>query len=200
MLVVVAILGLMPGLSYNQIYRHPTTRLQAAAWIEQNIPARSTICHEPDLGYAVPPIGMGGPAYGNTASHDYKGTLLDWGLLYNASDYLRQNQRTPVAETPETQAVRTRLQQEARIQAWSATCDWMILSDRFADQFLPLPDDFQAISTFYADLLSGRHPDFDVVAEFRSLPSLFNVTIDDRKSELTFRSFDHPTIWIFHRR
>jgi hypothetical protein len=199
MLVAVVVGGWIPGLLYDQIYRRADTRLQAAVWAEHNIPAGSFICHEPDLGFAVPPIGLGGPAYGNTASRNYQGTLLNWGLLYSASDYLHLNQPAPVNEMPGIQHLRSQEQQRLQIQSWLMTCDWLILSDRFADQFMPLPEDFEAISMLYRDLLSGRYADFQRVAEFRSLPGLFDFTIDDRNSELTFRSFDHPTIWVFHR-
>jgi hypothetical protein len=198
-LVAFVLADLVPGVMYTRIYRHLDTRLQAATWVERNIPARSPICHEPDLGFAVPPIGLGGPSYGNTGSSEYQGTLLDWGLLYWASDYVRQNQSAPVVETSEMQSVRSQAQQQLRVNSWLATCDWIILSDRFADQFMPLPDEFEAIGTFYKDLLSNRHSEFHQVAEFRSLPGILGFTVDDSRSELTFRSFDHPTIWIFRR-
>jgi 4-amino-4-deoxy-L-arabinose transferase-like glycosyltransferase len=198
-LVAFVLVDLVPGVMYTRIYRHLDTRLQAATWVERNIPARSSICHEPDLGFAVPPIGLGGPSYGNTGSLEYQGTLLDWGLLYWASDYVRQNQSAPVVETSEMQSVRSQAQQQLRVNSWLATCDWIILSDRFADQFMPLSDEFEAIGTFYNDLLSNRHSEFHRVAEFRSLPGILGFTVDDSRSELTFRSFDHPTIWIFRR-
>ena len=198
-LIALVLVGLMPGVMYTRIYRHLDTRLQAAMWVERNVPAGSSICHEPDLGFAVPPVGLGGPAYGNIDSLEYQGTLLNWGLLYWASDFVRQNQSSPVAETSEMQEVRSQAQQRAQIGSWLATCDWIILSDRFADQFMPLPDEFEAISTFYKDLLSDRHSEFRKVAEFRSLPGVLGLTVDDRRSELTFRSFDHPTIWVFRR-
>jgi hypothetical protein len=168
--------------------------------VGDHVAAGSTICHEPDLGFAVPPIGLGGPAYGATATRDYQGTLLNWGLLYNASDYARRAPIVLVTDTPETQGVRTPEQQQRQIEAWLARCDWAILSDRFADQYVPLPEDFQSISALYSDMLSGRRVDFELAAEFRSLPGLLNWTIDDRASELTFRSFDHPAIWVFRRR
>ena len=196
----IAAVGYLPGLAVAQMYTRPDTRLQAADWVGDHIPGRSVICHEPDVGYAVPPIGLGGPAYGATATRDYTGILLDWGLLYNASDYLRQHQAAPISESPDLQALRTQAQQRAQIESWLAQCDWIILSDRFADQYLPLPEDFQAISSLYDDLLSHRRADFVQAAEFRSLPGLWGVSVDDRSSELTFRSFDHPTIWIFRRK
>ncbi len=192
--------GLLPGLAFLSIHQRTDTRLQAADWIANHIPDNSVICHEPDLGFAVPPIGMGGPAYGMTAARNYQGTLLDWGLLYSASDYLRQNQSQPVAEKPEYLTVRTAAQQSDRIEEWLATCNWIILSDRFADQFQPLNVDFAAVSRFYQEMKEDRRPDFHLVAQFRSLPQLLGWAIDDSASEMTLRTFDHPTIWIFQRR
>ena len=190
--------SLLPGILYFRVYTRPNTRLAAAAWITQNVPVGASICHEPDLGFAVPPIGMGGPAYGAAAGRNYQGILLDWGLLYWASDYPRLYHKGILPETPA--ALRDQKSQASQIRAWLAGCDWVILSDRFADQYLPLPDDFPAISNFYRSTLTGQSPEFRQVAAFRSLPGIGGLTVDDRISELTFRSFDHPTFWIFQRR
>ena len=190
--------SLLPGVLYFRVYTRPNTRLEAAAWITQNVPGGASICHEPDLGFAVPPIGMGGPAYGAAAERNYQGIPLDWGLLYWASDYPRLHHNGALPETPA--ALRDQQAQASQIAAWLAGCDWVILSDRFADQYLPLPDDFPTISNFYRSMLTGQSPEFRQVAAFRSLPGIGGLTVDDRTSELTFRSFDHPTFWIFQRR
>jgi hypothetical protein len=179
---------------FAPIHRQQDTRLQAAVWIGEHVPPRATICHEPDIGYAVPPIGLGGPAYGVTGDRQYSGIQLNWGALYASSDYARQVQPTVAAQPPLAAE-----QQTATIEDWLLKCDWVILSDRFADQFLPLPDDMPAISQFYRSMLANENTGFQEVAVFRSLPRFFDFTIDDRASELTFRSFDHPTIWIFQR-
>ncbi len=191
--------ALLPGLFFARVHQQLDTRLQAAVWISEHVPPNAAICHEPDVGYAVPPIGLGGPTYASTAQRNYHGVLLNWGLLYAASDFLRQTQPQPVTDTPEQQSLRTNAQQTAQIENWLAECDWLVVSDRFADQFLPLADTWPAIGGFYRTLLADQQPDFRLAAEFRSLPGWQDFTIDDRASELTFRSFDHPTIWIFKR-
>ena len=191
---IVTLVSLLPGLMFAPIHRQQDTRIQAAAWIGDHIPAGAAICHEPDIGYAVPPIGLGGPAYGVTGDKQYRGIQLDWGALYAASDYARRVQPAST-EVP----LLTTEQQAAKIADWLLKCDWVILSDRFADQFLPLSDEMPAISRFYRTMLANEDTELQEVAVFRSLPRLFDFTIDDRASELTSRSFDHPTIWIFHR-
>jgi hypothetical protein len=105
-----------------------------------------------------------------------------------------------VNRSAECDELSTQAQQRARIQTWLSSCDWLVLSDRFADQYLPLSVEFEAISAFYSDLLNCRDGGWEQVAEFWSWPQLFGVSVDDRGSELTFRSFDHPTIWVFRRR
>jgi len=196
-LVFTVILSVVPGLLYVRIYSRPDTRLQAAVWIMQHAPGNATICHEPDLGFAVPPIGMGGPAYLETATRNYQGVPLNWGLLYWASDYPRRYHQGVLPDTPAT--LRTQGAQAHQIAAWIAACDWIILSDRFADQYLPLPDDFPAISSFYRSLLSGQNREFRHATTIQSLPGIGQFVVNDRNSELTFRSFDHPTFWIFQR-
>ena len=173
--------------------------MQAADWLGQHAPVKSVICHEPDLGFAVPPIGVGGPAYGAALSKGYQGVLLNWGLLYHTSEFLQENQSAPVRVSPENEYLANHFNRKKEIESWLSDCDWVILSDRFADQYLPLPDDFPAISQFYGTMLSGQHPEWHLAAEFRSLPGIFGINVDDRHSELTFRSFDHPSIWIFKR-
>lgn len=198
-LTAIGAVALLPGLLFAPIHQRLDTRLQAALWISEHVPTNAAICHEPDVGYAVPPIGLGGPTYAATDQRNYRGVLLDWGTLYAASDFLRRTQPLPVADTPALQSLRTDAQQAAQIEAWLAACDWLIASDRFADQYLPLVDDLPAISNFYRELLADRRADFHLVAEFRSLPGWQDSTTDDRTSELTFRSFDHPSIWLFKR-
>ncbi|MBP7686984.1 MAG: glycosyltransferase family 39 protein [Thermoflexales bacterium] len=198
-LLILGAVALLPGLFFARVHQQLDTRLQAALWIGDHVPANAAICHEPDVGYAVPPIGLGGPAYASTAQRNYRSVLLNWGALYAASDFLRQTQPQPVIDTPEQQPLRIDAQQTAQIEAWLAACDWLVVSDRFADQFLPLADIWPAIGGFYRELLGNHRSDFHLVAEFRSLPGWQDFTIDDRSAELTFRSFDHPTIWIFKR-
>lgn len=196
---VIGAVALLPGLLFAPIHQRLDTRIQAALWIGEHVPANAAVCHEPDLGYAVPPIGLGGPTYASTDQQHYRGVLLDWGTLYDASDFLRRTQPLPVADIPALEALRTDAQQAAQIETWLAVCDWIIVSDRFADQFLPLADTWPVIGNFYRELLANRRADFHLAAEFRSLPGRQDFTIDDRASELTFRSFDHPSIWVFRR-
>jgi hypothetical protein len=200
MTILIVFTGYLPELMYPRIYERPDTRLQAAEWLGEVAPAEATICHKPDIGFAVPPIGMGGSAYGATTAKHYQGFLLNWGLLYYASDYFRNNQTTPVVNNLDIENLTTQEQQAKQIEKWLRECDWVILSDRFADQYMPLPEDFNAISNFYTVMLSNQNPDWYQTVEFRSLPGFLGITIDDRWSELTFRSFDHPSTWIFRRR
>ncbi len=63
--------------------------------------------------------------------------------------------------------------------------------------FRPEPD-HAVVKQYYRDLLDGRLG-FKLVKTFKVYPSLFGRAIRDDAAELTFRSFDHPRVFIFMR-
>ncbi len=77
--------------------------------------------------------------------------------------------------------------------------DWMVIDDQQKQQYehLPAPD-HAVVKQYYRDLFSGKLG-FALVKTFKVYPALFGLTINDDAAELTFRSFDHPAIYVFRR-
>jgi hypothetical protein len=85
------------------------------------------------------------------------------------------------------------------IQSRLALADWIVMDDTFLQQYQHLPEpDHAVVKQYYRDLFDGKLG-FKLVKTFKVYPSLFGVEINDDAAELTFRSFDHPRVFIFMR-
>ena len=73
------------------------------------------------------------------------------------------------------------------------------MDDTFLQQYQHLPEsEHGVVKQYYRDLFAGRLG-FQLVQTFKVYPSFFGWTINDDDAELTFRSFDHPRVFIFLR-
>jgi len=177
------------ALAYMNVYRQPDSRLEASAWLLKNVPAHSKILVEPS--HNTPPMGSYLNAvnfyrnyvlfYPETEKHDYYQlyALDTYRSLYNrgTDDDFRRGY----------------------IQSRLALVDWIVMDDTFLQQYQHLPAaDHAVVKQYYKDLFAGRLG-FKLVRTFKTYPSLFGLTINDDDAELTFRSFDHPRIFVFLR-
>jgi len=177
------------ALAYMNVYRQPDSRLEASAWLLKNVPAHSKILVEPS--HNTPPMGSYLNAvnfyqsyvlfYPQTEKHDYYQlyALDTYRSLYNrgTDDDFRRSY----------------------IQSRLALVDWIVMDDTFLQQYQHLPAaDHAVVKQYYKDLFAGRLG-FKLVKTFKTYPSLFGLTINDDDAELTFRSFDHPRIFVFLR-
>ena len=177
------------AVAYMNVYRQPDSRLVASAWITQNIPADSKILIEPS--HNTPPMGSYLTNvnfyenyvlfYPRTEKHDYYRlyALDTYRSLYNrgVDDEFRRNY----------------------IQSRLVLADWIVMDDTYLQQYQHLPEpDHAVVKQYYKDLFAGRLG-FKLVKTFKVYPSLFGLDINDDGAELTFRSFDHPRVFIFMR-
>jgi hypothetical protein len=177
------------AVAYTNVFRQPDSRLVASTWLLQNVPAGSKILIEPS--HNIPPMGSYLTAvnfhsnyvlfYPQTEKHDYYQlfALDTYRSLYNrgVDDQFRRNY----------------------IQSRLALADWIVMDDTYLQQYQHLPEpDHAVVKQYYRDLFAGRLG-FKLVKTFKVYPSLFGRDIDDDGAELTFRSFDHPRIFIFMR-
>jgi len=77
--------------------------------------------------------------------------------------------------------------------------DYLVLTDSGMRKLAGLREEFPVMTGFYDALWGGKTP-FEPVATFDRGPALGPVRISDRNAELTFRLFDHPTVYIFRRK
>ncbi len=73
------------------------------------------------------------------------------------------------------------------------------MDDTFVQFYQHLPESrYGVVKQYYRDLFAGRLG-FALVRTFKVYPALFGHRIDDDGAELTFRLFDHPAVYVFHR-
>jgi hypothetical protein len=180
------------ALAYMNVFRQLDSRLQASRWLLENVPVDTDILIEPSQ--QAPPLGsyltntdfgrdyvLWGPPRTNPDRHDYYNlhTMDGYRALYNRgpSDEDRRNY----------------------IAGRLALADWIVIDDTQKQWYehLPAPD-HTVVKQYYQDLFSGKLG-FALVKTFKVYPALFGWTINDDAAELTFRSFDHPRIFVFRR-
>ena len=177
------------AVAYLNVFRQPDSRLVASEWLLQNVPRDSKILIEPS--HNIPPMGSYLTAvdfhanyvlfYPQTEKHDYYRlyALDTYRSLYNrgVDDDFRRGY----------------------IQSRLALADWIVMDDTFLQQYQHLPEpDHAVVKQYYRDLFAGKLG-FTLIKTFKVYPSLFGREINDDDAELTFRSFDHPRVFVFRR-
>jgi hypothetical protein len=180
---------LLWAVAYMNVFRQPDSRLEASRWMTQNVPAGSKVLIEPS--HNTPPTGSYLTNvnfrsnyvlfYPQTEKQDYYHlyALDTYRSLYNrgVDDNFRRNY----------------------IQSRLALADWIVMDDTFLQQYQHLPEpDHAVVKQYYRDLFAGQLG-FKLVKTFKVYPSLFGLDINDDAAELTFRSFDHPRVFVFMR-
>jgi 4-amino-4-deoxy-L-arabinose transferase-like glycosyltransferase len=178
--------------AYMNIYRQPDSRLQASRWLVDNVPAGSQVLIEPSQN--TPPIGsyltnvnfgrdyvLWGPPRTSPDRHDYF-------QLHTLDAYQALYHRGP-SDDDRRRYIALRL----------ALADWIVMDDSYLQWYEDLPSpDHAVMKQYYTDLFAGKLG-FALVDTFKSYPALAGLAINDDAAEMTFRLFDHPRVFIFHR-
>jgi hypothetical protein len=174
------------------VFRQPDSRLSASAWIESNIPPGAHILVEPAQN--TPPMGsyFHSPDFdrdyllrrNETRSDRYELSTLDvYNRLFEQRTWNRQPDPDP----------------QGYINAQLAGAEWIVIDDTNVQNYQHLPEwKYHVVKQYYRDLLAGKLG-FELAQTFKTYPCLFGVDINDDGAELTFRLFDHPRVYIFHR-
>jgi hypothetical protein len=94
---------------------------------------------------------------------------------------------------------RSREEKQAYIASRLVRADWIVIDDSYLERYERLPEaDFGVVQQHYRDLFAGRLG-FRLERTFAAKPWLFGLEIDDSRSELSFRSYDHPRVFVFRR-
>jgi hypothetical protein len=175
--------------AYMNIFRQPDSRIAAARYLQRVVPHGAPILVEPSQ--VLPPMGeyyAHTNFYGDYQPRGAESERVEDFHLYTLDTYVYlYNDRLSDAD------------KQAYIDRRLALVDWVILDDSFREFYRDLPRaEHHVVQDFYTNLVAGRLG-FALVKRFKVYPSLFGWTIDDDRSELTFRLFDHPEILIFRR-
>ncbi len=181
------------ALAYMNVFRQPDSRLAASTWIESNIPPGARVLIEPAQN--TPP--MGSYLHFPNFDRDYllrtNETRNDRYQLSTLDVYNRLfTQRMWGSRQPDPDP-------QGYINAQLAGAEWIVIDDTNIQFYQHLPEwKYHVVKQYYRDLLAG-HLGFTLEQTFKVYPSLLGIAINDDAAELTFRLFDHPRVYIFHR-
>ena len=160
------------ALAYNSIYDHANTRIAASRWMQQNIPAGSTLANEHWDDW-LPIGGVDGiTSYG------------DNGLFKSVE------MRNYEDDTPD----KLNWMVDNLTQA-----DYIILSSNRLYGSIPRLPMRYPMTTRYYELLFSGNLGFERIKDFTSYPSLFGIQIPDQSAEESFSVYDHPRVQIFKK-
>jgi 4-amino-4-deoxy-L-arabinose transferase-like glycosyltransferase len=178
------------ALAYMNIYRSRDARLAASDFLLANVPEGSRVLVEPSHG--IPPLGS------YLRNPDFSGDHVMWGAMthrddyysfYTLDPYVYLYGRRPTAE-----------EKQRYIQSRLDLVDFIVMDDFYLQLYRHLPADAHGVvKQYYDDLFNGRLG-FDLIKTFKVYPSIFGVTINDDRAELSSRMNDHPRVYIFMRR
>lgn len=160
------------GVAFAGLYTREDSRIQAARWIDRNIPDRSRIGVERG-GFSMLPM---------VDSDKYFVRIIQAVTLFSIRGYATCN-------------VELNLLQEKLNDL-----DYLVITDvnRY-QQFTAAPDLVPGGSAFYRALVEGELG-FDLVQRFRNYPSLGGLEFRDDGSEPSFTGYDHPTVMVLHKK
>jgi 4-amino-4-deoxy-L-arabinose transferase-like glycosyltransferase len=171
------------ALAYMNVYARPHTGIQATRWASANIPRGSTILLEEPTPQERPQPDAARMVYGD-ASFDARAHGFRFKSLW-----------VPKFSDKHVDPVRARAELEELLEE----VDYIVMSTRWYEGLVNSPEASPVIRDYYRALRSGD-AGFELVREITVYPSLFGFELNDDSSELNFRIFDHPKVWIFRKR
>jgi hypothetical protein len=191
--------------AFTNLYSLTDSRIEASQWIRQNIESGAVILVENDKDAYAPPLRF---PEESEAPH-YQLARLNFDYLYKRSPTGMRSYLPAYLEKVRYQLIGT-LGHEEELglmpddEKWEYIrqrlrhSDYIAFSERNYDLYRRLPTLFPVENEYYRQLFAGQLG-FGLFKVFERDPNLLGVNVDDSKAELTFKIFDHPTIWIFKR-
>jgi len=197
--------SLLYAAAFTKLYSLTDSRIEASQWIRQNIESGAVILVENDKDAYAPPLRFPG---GREAPH-YQLARLNFDYLYKRSptgmrsylpEYIEKVRYQLTGTWGHEEELGLMPDEEKReyINLRLRHSDYTVFSERNYDLYRRLPALFPVENEYYRQLFVGQLG-FELLKVFERDPNLFGVSVDDSEAELTFKIFDHPTIWIFKR-
>jgi len=191
--VVIALVGatsVFYTLSYLHIYKQDDVRVQASRWIHENIPQGSTVLI--NISYATPLLGE---MYFHPQFFD------SYTVGFGRDEYVKQDYYTIKTLNLFTYASAS-LRPPDKFWRYARErlegVDYVIMSDEHSEQYAFRPKEYPTVVQFFRRLYDEKMG-FRLVRMFEEKPAFLGLTVDDDRSELSFRLFDHPKVRIFKR-
>ena len=167
---IILLLNTFTLLMFLNIYRHQNPRVQATNWINQNIPAGSTIARE-HWDDGLPLGNINNYQFLELSLYDSDSDQKKWPTI---NSQLKKSDYYIIASNRLT----TPLQRLTNCEN------------------IPQDKCYQDTAIFYQKLFSNQL-NFQKVAEFSVYPSFLGVTRNDQSADESFTVYDHPRVIIF---
>ncbi|MCX6563889.1 MAG: glycosyltransferase family 39 protein [Candidatus Aminicenantes bacterium] len=189
-LALVGVLSVFYTLAYLNIYKQDDVRIQASRWIHENIPQGSTVLI--NISYATPLLG---DMYFHPQFYD------SYTVGFGQDEYVKKDFYTIKVLNLFTYASASlnppdKFRKYVRERMEDA--DYIIMSNEHSEQYSFRSREYPAVVQFFHRLYA-EELGFRLVKTFEARPAFLGRTINDDRSELTFRLFDHPKVRIFER-
>jgi hypothetical protein len=190
------------AVAYMNVFRQPDSRVEASRWLLENVPRDAKILVEPSQN--TPP--MGGYFTNTNIHNDY----VLWGGVTRREAERERNDYYHLYTFDAYRYLYADRYDDAEkrryIDSRLAQVDWIVIDDTYTQWYQRLSasdnarvaSDATVVKQHYTDLFDGKLG-FALVKTFKVYPKLFGVTINDDGAEFTFRSFDHPRVFVFRR-
>jgi 4-amino-4-deoxy-L-arabinose transferase-like glycosyltransferase len=188
--ILVGALSVCYTLAYLNIYKQDDVRIQASHWIHENIPQKATVLI--DISYASPLLGE---MFFHPQFYD------NYTIGFGQDNYIKEDYYTIKVLNLFTYASLSLNPPEKfrkYVRERMENADYIIMSDEHSEQYAFRPREYPAVVQFFHRLYAEKLG-FRLVKTFESRPAFLGRTINDDRSELSFRLFDHPKIRIFRR-
>jgi 4-amino-4-deoxy-L-arabinose transferase-like glycosyltransferase len=186
----VGVMSVSYTLAYLNIYRQDDVRIQASRWIYENIPRGATVVF--NISYATPLFGdmFFHPQFYDSYTPGFGHDSYVQKESYTLKALNFFNYASASLNPPDTfrKYIRERL----------AGADYIVMSDEHSEQYSFRPREYPAVVQFFHRLYAEKMG-FRLVKTFAVRPAFLGIAVDDDRSELSFRLFDHPKVRIFER-
>ena len=188
-----AVIGVTAGtvlwaLAFTSIYRRPLTRVEASAWMLDNLPAQSVVTHETwDDGL---PFNVQGQPAKDIA-----------GCRTPAECVPSESGRAPDVYVLDIEPYGDDLSspKSTMLDALNRTDYISLSSNRLYASIPRAPAKWPMTSNYYKLLLEDKLPGFRLVKTFTSYPTVFGVSINDDAAEGNFTVYDHPKVLLYEK-
>jgi len=189
-LALVGVISVFYTLAYLNIYKQDDVRIQASRWIHENIPQGSTVLI--NISYATPLLG---DMFFHPQFYD------SYTVGFGQDDYVKKDFyaiKVLNLFTYASASLNPPDKFRTYVRERMENADYIIMSDEHSEQYSFRSREYPAVVQFFHRLYE-EELGFRLVKKFEAQPAFLGRTINDDRSELTFRLFDHPKVRIFKR-
>ncbi len=172
--------------AFLNIYAQPDSRVAAIDWINTNIPQSSVVASDSEMPF--------NPKW--VKPENFQSRLIDFVYLYGEQNNSYLDAAPELFTPPRNLTINEKQLYFSKV---IVEVDYIVLTDTYYDRYRGIQDSkYMPERQFFENLFLARSG-FKQEKEFKSYPSLFGIVVNDSNSEASFRTFDHPAVYIFKK-